>query len=119
MYNFIPINKTKLLFITVLIEIVCLFLAYLIDIQSKDSASIFLYILFSIISLIYYGVKKSKYRNASARHSYEKETKCEITNLTKIDEFEKHLKRLSNSTMQGANNKRIEGENIKISNKAK
>lgn len=113
----IPINKTKLLLVTALIEMICLFLAYLIDSQSKDKTSIFLYILFSIVSIIYYCVKKSKYRNSSARHNYEKETKCEITNLSKIDELEKHLKRLNNSTMQGANNKRIEGENIKIANK--
>lgn len=113
----IPMNKTKLLFITMLIEILCLFVAFLIDNHSKDKTSIFLYILFSLISIIYYGVKKSKYRNGGARHSYEKETKNEITNVTKVDELEKHLKRLSNSTMKGANNKKLEGESIKIAKK--
>ena len=111
----IPINKVKLLFITGLIELLCLFVAFLIDSRSKDSTAIFLYILFSIISVIYYFVKKSNYRNASARHNYENETKCELTNIKEKDELIKREKGLKNSTIKGANNKKLDGEinNIK------
>lgn len=117
----VPMNKTKLFLITLLIEIICLVLAFIIGPMGKEDNTVILCILFSLVSIIYYGVKKSKYRNASARHTYETETKSELSNVKKVDELLKHKKRLQNSTMTGANNKRIEGEHttIKIDKKDK
>lgn len=113
----VPIHKTKLLLISFIIELICLLFAFLIDQISKDSASVILYILFSIIPFIYYGVKISKYRNKSARHVYEKNTKSEISNLIEKDELIKHEKGLKNPSMKGANNKKITGENTKLTEK--
>ena len=82
--------------------------------NSKESTNVIVYILFSIIGPIFYGIKYSKYRNSSARHNYESVTPSEITNLQAQDELIKHERGLDNSTMNGANNKRIEGEKTSI-----
>lgn len=110
----IPLNKTKLIMVSLFIEIICLLLAFFINQTSKSSDSVILYILFSIVPIIYYGVKLSKYRNKSARHVYEQNTKNEISNLKSFDELLKHEKNLRNSTMKNANNKKLEGEYIKV-----
>ena len=57
----------------------------------------------------------ARYRNQGARHHNEKETKTNVSNLRKVDEFVKSKKRLSNSTMDGANNKLIHGQSSKKS----
>ena len=51
-----------------------------------------------------------KYRNSNARHTYETDTKKEIAQLRKVDQFLESKKGLTNSTMQGANHKRVNGE---------
>ena len=56
----------------------------------------------------------NKYRNGSARHTYEKETKNEITNLKEHDELLKKRTGLSSSKIAGVNNTTILGENVKI-----
>ena len=53
-----------------------------------------------------------KYRNSNARHYHEKETKKKMFNLKKADKFIKHEKGLSNPMMEGANNTRVNGQNI-------
>ena len=58
--------------------------------------------------------KLSKYRNAGARHTYEKETKSEITNLKEHDELLKRRTNLSNARIMGANNLAILGEHVKL-----
>ena len=109
----IPLNKTKLIMISLFIEIICLLLAFFINQTSKSDDSIILYILFSIVPLIYYEVKLSKYRNKSARYVYEQNTKNEISNLQSIYELLKHEKNLTNPAMKNANNKKLEGEYVK------
>ena len=112
----VPMNKKKLTMITLIIEIVVLLAVLLINNLSEDSGSPLLY-LFLLAGPIFYGFKASKYRNAGARHVYETETKNEITNVKTNDDLLEHKKNLSNSTMSGANNKKLEGENVKIENK--
>ena len=51
----------------------------------------------------------SKYRNRSARHNYETETKTNMSNLKKTDRFIQNKTRLTNSRMSGANNKQVNG----------
>ena len=53
----------------------------------------------------------SRYRNSGARHTYETETKKNVSNLRKVDNFIRSEKGLSNSTMNGANNRKVEGKN--------
>lgn len=50
------------------------------------------------------------YRNTSARHTYEKETKHDMKNLKKIDNFLRSKNGQSNRMMQGANNNYIGGK---------
>ena len=109
----IPMNKKKLALISLFIDLVIFLIAFLLGNYGSQGLSIICYIML-IIGPIYYGVKSSKYRNASARHTYEKETKQEITNVKSVDNLLKHKKDLSNSSMTGANNNKLEGEHIKI-----
>ena len=53
-----------------------------------------------------------KYRNTNARHHYETETKSNMQNLRKKDEFIRRETGLSNSKINGANNISATAENI-------
>lgn len=110
----IPMNKTKLFLITFLIEIAVLAVAVLLSQQTAGTTDIILYVLFGMIGPIYYGVKHSKYRNGSARHNYEIVTPSEISDLKEQDVLLRRERGLDNSSMRGANNKRLEGENVII-----
>lgn len=95
----VPIHMPKLIGISALVEVLGIFLAMFVD---WDYSGLFM-LLGGIYFLFYY----FKYRNASARHTYETETKAKISNVRKSDRFIKKLTGLSNSKMSGANNKSI------------
>ena len=61
---------------------------------------------------IFYGVMYFRYRNSNARHVYENETKKQVLNMVESDTLVEHKKRLSNSSMEGANYKKLDGETI-------
>ncbi len=61
------------------------------------------------ISAIILLVKVKKYRNRSARHLYEKETRAKVDNVVSTDNFEKTLKGLSRSAMTGRNDNIVKG----------
>lgn len=63
---------------------------------------------FILIYLIICAIVFKKSRNSGPRHYYEKETKNEIFNIRKVDNFIKRKTRLSNSTMKRANNEEID-----------
>ena len=67
-----------------------------------------------IAAIVFFFSKVSKYRNASARHTYEKDTKHEITNLQSVDNLLRRKTNLSNSSMTGANNKSVLGERVQV-----
>ena len=73
-----------------------------------------LFIVALILAFIFLFTELNKYRNASARHTYEKETKSELTNIKQQDNLVQHRRDLSNARIKGANNTTILGENIKI-----
>ena len=56
----------------------------------------------------------SRYRNQKARHWYELETKSIMTNVIKQDQFIEERKRLRSPRINGANNKRIDGDSVNI-----
>ena len=58
---------------------------------------------------IFYGAMIARYRNADKRHSHEAETSAEVANLQAIDTLIQRRTGLSNSTMSGANQNRVEG----------
>ena len=96
----VPIHKPKLFIVSCLVEILGVMLFSFAD--DFDWNWIFL-----AAGFVYYGIMFARYRNQGARHKYETETKTEVSNLKKKDEFVKHEKGLSNSHMRGANNKSI------------
>lgn len=100
----VPIHMPKLLFISFLIEIAGL-IAMLFT-YSDDNNWPWLFLLSGVV---YYLIIYGKYRNSGARHSHEKDTKTNISNLNKTDKLVRREKRLSNSRMEGANNTRVDG----------
>ena len=109
----IPMNKKKLTIISILIDILIFLLVFTLT-RITDATALYLLYIFLIVGPIYYGSKTSKYRNKSARHSYEKETKCLLSNVKENDKLLRHMTELDNSSMLGANNKKIEGEHTKV-----
>lgn len=66
--------------------------------------------LFLLSGFIYFIIMFTRYRNSNARHTYERDTKTNMSNLRKVDNFIQSKKGLTNATMNGANNKRVNGQ---------
>ena len=102
----IPIAMGKLFLLFALIIIAGLLAGYYLGSMG--------FIIGIVAAFIFLFSKLSKYRNANARHTYEKETKNEITNLKENDSLIKRRTNLSNSRITGANNTTILGEHVKV-----
>ena len=100
----VPIHIPKLLGISFLVEILGVLAMLFID---SDYNWIFL-----LAGFIYFFVMFARYRNSNARHKYETETKTNMTNLRKIDNFIKTETGLTNSRINGANNTSISGQGL-------
>ena len=99
----VPVHKPKLLIISLLIEIFGVSAAVLVSIFfGKDYGWLCV-----VLGPIYYAYIYSKYRNEGARHHHEKETHVEVSNLEQKDNLVRELTGLKNSSMSGANNKRV------------
>jgi len=99
----VPIHMPKLFLISFLVEIIGILAMAFMDFDYDW--------LFVFAGFIYFFVMLSKYRNANARHTYEKETKTQMFNLRKVDNYLQVKKGLTNSVMNGANNERVAGQN--------
>ena len=99
----VPIHMPKLMTVSILVEFLGLIAMLLVDWDYKWS--------FLLAGFIYFFIMYSRYRNSGARHTYETETKKNVSNLRKVDNFIRSEKGLSNSTMNGANNRKVEGKN--------
>ncbi|MBQ3308086.1 MAG: TFIIB-type zinc ribbon-containing protein [Bacilli bacterium] len=109
----VPMNKKKLALISFGVDLLIFLLVFFLT-RNTNATALYLLYIFLLFGPIYYASKISKYRNAAARHKYEKETKCTITNVKENDKLLKHKTDLSNSSMIDANNTRIEGESTKL-----
>ena len=98
----VPIHIPMLLLASFIVEIFGYLAASNID---WDYSWIFL-----SVGFIYFLVIYNIYRNTSARHTYEKETKREMKNLRKIDNFVRKNNGQTSSMMDGANNRTIRGK---------
>ena len=65
-----------------------------------------------IAGFFYFALIYGKYRNKDARHTYELETKSEMSNLYSADKFVQHVSGLTNSEIRGMNNKCVNGVRI-------
>lgn len=110
----VPIHRSKLLAVSLAIEIVGIFLgvAWLmffmgVDIDEDNPA------FFGLVGLtpgfIYYWWMTNRYRNMSARHYHEAETKATSENLKATDDFVEHRTRLRNAQIEGINSTAITG----------
>lgn len=116
----VPINTPLLLLISTIIEIICgtigiflFFTTYTTDENDRD----YIFLLLLAAGFIFYGVIYARYRNRSARHVYEKETKKEVTNMKRVDELLEHKKRLKNPIIEGRNDNLLVGEKIRVNKK--
>ena len=98
----IPINFSKLFFVSALVEMLGVIFMFCIE-------SDYEWIALSA-GIIFYLIMYARYRNADERHAYEKETKTKITNVKSVDNYIEQRKRLRNSRMNGANNKVVKGK---------
>lgn len=109
----VPMNKAKILRTAFLMDLIILIGIIILSFMFESKGIWFL--LFLLLSgVFFYTAQVNKYRNKSARHTYEKETKHEITNLKEIDDLIEHKTELSSSSMIGANNKSLKGEYTKV-----
>ena len=98
----VPIHMPKLLGMSALIEILGVIAMALTDFDLKW--------LFLLSGIIYFIIMYARYRNPNARHTYETDTKTDMSNLREIDNFIQSKRGLTNSTMSGANNKKVNGK---------
>ena len=109
----VPINQPLLIGISAIIEFIFgalgLFLFFVTAGGDDDDDSVGFLLLF-LAGFIFYGIMYARYRNKDARHTYEAETKHEISNLVKTDQFIKHEKQLSNASIKNRNDNVLEGE---------
>lgn len=101
----VPIHMPKLVAISLLVELLGVAMVIL------DSDWEYNWI-FLLVGLIYFFVMYKKYRNSDARHHHETETKKNMSNMRKVDELIRRKTGLSNSSMEGANNKNVMGTSI-------
>lgn len=99
----VPIHIPKLVFVSILVEILGIIAMLFIDFDYNY--------LFLLSGFVYFILMFTHYRNSDARHTYEKDTKTNMTNLTKVDNFIRSKKGLTSSIMEGANNTRVYGAN--------
>lgn len=100
----VPIHMPKLLITSLIIEILGVLAYIYVDWSIK--------FLFLFTGLVFFILMFLRYRNSNARHTYEKDTKSNISNLRREDNFMQSKKGLTNSKMNGANNEMVKGKNV-------
>jgi len=99
----VPLDKAKLFLFSCMVEIFGFLGMMYVDFDYR-------WVLLSI-GFIYYFIIYNRYRNRGARHYHETETDKEVSNLKEFDQFVQNIRGLTNSTMEDANNKMINGQN--------
>ena len=116
----VPINMPLLFLVSLIIEIIGAVIGITLFVitssgDSDDSNLAFLLLLLS--GFVYYGIMYAKYRNQNARHTYEKETKTNLVVNSRVDELIEHRKKLKSPSIEGRNDNRLEGEDLKVKKK--
>ena len=110
----VPINKTRLMIVSAIVEVLGIILGLLwfkfwagADIDEDNPA--FWGILGFTPGFMFYWWQTNRYRNMSARHMHEKDTKSEAKNMKKTDALKEHRKRLRQSRIAGENGNSVQG----------
>lgn len=101
----IPVNMAKLFMISAIVEII----GALIMVLTFDYTESYLKYGLLLPGIAFFAIIYGHYRNRGARHTYETETNCKISNLETYDQLVRRLRGLRNSTMDGANNNVVSG----------
>lgn len=109
----VPINKTKLWTVSIIIEIVAFILALMLQHHTDDDKP-YNWILL-VAGVVFYLAMYSRYRNAGASYSYESKTKFTLSNLKTMDTFIESKKKLKNSRIEDENSSSLKGKNFKLS----
>ena len=110
----VPINKTRLMTVSAIVEVLGIVLGWFwfrfwIGVDVDDDNPALWGALGFTPGFIFYWVQTNRYRNMSARHMHEKDTKSDAKNMKKIDELKEHRKRLQQSRIQGENGNSVQG----------
>lgn len=118
----VPINFTKLLICSVLVEIFGGLAAFFLRLlaamrmfdgtEFQDSRNYFWILLVS--GFVFYFTIYVRYRNLDERHHYENETKHEISNLLCEDIFIKKLTDLTDDKIKGENSSELKGNKLDL-----
>lgn len=100
----VPLHMPKLVITSLLVEVLGIIAMFNID---WDYSWAFLLAGFLFFFLIY-----SKYRNKDARHTYEVETRRNISNVKMNDSYVKRITGLSSPKIEGANNTSVSNESL-------
>lgn len=104
----VPINMTKLWVVSILLELFGGILATILGSDLVNWNSNYRWALL-LPGIIFFAVMYSRYRNSGARHTYEKETSNEMTNMSMIDDYLERRNGLEESSIEGANNEQVNG----------
>lgn len=109
----IPINKAKLVIVSVFIELLsivtCGAIMFSGVLKDSDGEDPWYVLLLLLSGVVFYFIQYGRYRRINDRHFHEAETVCEVRNVRKEDEFVKTKKGLRNSRYSEANENRVEG----------
>ena len=113
----VPINKTRLILVSSIIEIIGIvigwhwikFWLFGIDIDADDDNPFWIGLAGLTPGFIFYWVQSARYRNMNARHKHEAETPSEVKNLKKTDISIGRRNRLRNSRIAGENDSIVKG----------
>ena len=108
----IPINMTKLILVSILVE----FFGVLLLMFVNDRVHSQIKWLLLLPGIVFFGIMYARYRNAGARHTYEKETIHQMSDIKGYDNFMEHRRRLRSSTIEGMNNTSLKGTNTSLTN---
>ena len=97
----VPIHMPKLVLVSFIVEILGFIAMLSIDFDYNW--------IFLLSGFIYFLIIYSRYRNSNARHNYESTTKTTMTNLVEKDTLITRKTGLTNSMLEGANNKAVKG----------
>lgn len=119
----VPINFSKLFFVSLIVEIISGLAALGLNVVAvmerfndtwfQDNRSLYWILLIS--GIVFYYTIYLRYRNAEERHHYEFETKHEISNLRREDKFLKKRIGLISTKIEGENASELKGNMLDLS----
>lgn len=95
----VPIHLPKLVAVSAFVEVLGIMAMLFADFDNSW--------IFALSGFVFFFIISAKYRNSSARHTYEKETKTQLANIRKVDTLVKRQKGLKNPKIAGCNNENV------------